>query len=149
MAAIITTGRWEATHADYKTGSPTEGTAAILRLTTDRGTILVPVSVVDRPQLFDLGPVVATPGARRALARAGAGPAPLLARHAQGDWGSLCDEDHDANDQAVRNGDRILSAYEVKGTWVWVITDAVTDGPATPIGLRPRYATTVLLPSEY
>jgi hypothetical protein len=42
-----------------------------------------------------------------------------------------------------------LSAYEVDGTAVWIITDAVTDGPDTPAGLRPRYATTVLLPSEY
>ncbi len=42
MTAVITASRWNAIHPDYKTGSPTEGTAGILRLTTDKGTVLVP-----------------------------------------------------------------------------------------------------------
>ena len=67
MTAVITASRWNAIHPDYKTGSPTEGTAGILRLTTDMGTVLVPAEIVDRRRLFAFGPLVATPGALRAL----------------------------------------------------------------------------------
>ena len=118
MTAIITASRWSAIHADYKTGSPTNGTARILRLTNDKGSVLVPAEIVNRERLFALSPVVATPGALAALLRIGNNAGRFLARHAQGDWGDLCDEDHDMNDQAVRSGERILSAYEVGTTRV-------------------------------
>lgn len=36
---------------------------------------------------------------------------PYLVRHAQGDWGDVCQEDKDANDQALKTGERLLSAY--------------------------------------
>ncbi len=149
MTAVITASRWSAIHPDYKTGCPTEGTAGILRLTTDKGTVLVPTEVVDRRRLFALGPLVATPGALRALVAEGADPARLLSRHGDGEWGALSADDHDANDEAVRSGERILSAYELGSTRLWIITDAETDGPTGPSGVRPRYATTLLLPSEY
>jgi hypothetical protein len=83
------------------------------------------------------------------LVTEGADPARLLARHGAGDWGQLCAEDHDANDEAVRSGARILSAYELGSTCLWILTDAETEGPRGPSGVRPRYATTILLPSEY
>ena len=149
MTAVITTRRWSTIHTDHKTGSPADGTAGILRLTTDLGTILVPAEVVDRRRLFAIGPVVATPGALDALAGEGVDPARLLARHRDGDWGTLCAEDHDTNDHAVRSGARILSAYDLGATRLWIITDAEIDGPADPDGLQPRQATTFLLPSEY
>jgi hypothetical protein len=149
MTAVITARRWNALHPDYKTGSPTEGTAGILRLTTDHGTVLVPTEVVDRRRLFAFGPLVATPGALRALVADGADPARLLSRHGEGDWGALSADDDDANDEAVRSGERILSAYEVGATRLWLITDAETEGPVGPSGVRPRHATTLLLPSEY
>ena len=149
MTAVITANRWNAIHPDYKTGSPSDGTAGILRLTTDKGSVLFPAEVVNRQRLFALGPVVATPGALRALASEGTDAARLLSRHAEGDWGGLCEEDHELNDQAVRSGERILSAYEVGTTRLWVITDAEVEGPVSPAGVRPRYATTLLLPSEY
>jgi hypothetical protein len=41
----ITHREWCRTHADYKTGSPSAGTAKVLRLTA-RGTVLVPVTVI-------------------------------------------------------------------------------------------------------
>lgn len=149
MTAIITTRRWNAIHPDYKTGSPTDGTARILRFTTDKGSVLFPAKVVNRQRLFALGRLVATPGALRALASEGIDVARLLSRHAEGDWGGLCEEDHDLNDQAVRSGERILSAYVAGTTRLWVITDAEVDGPVSPAGVRPRYGTTLLLPSEY
>ena len=136
MTAVITVRRWNAIHPDYKTGSPREGTAGILRLTT-------------RSRLFAFGPLVATPGALRALVREGADPARLLSRHGEGDWGALTADDHDANHEAVRSGERILSVYGLGATRLWIITDAETDGRVGPSGVRPRCATTFLLPSEY
>ena len=149
MTAVITASRWNAIEPNYKTGSPNEGTAGILRLTTDKGTVLVPAEVVNRNRLFAFGPLVATPGALRALVAEGADPARLLSRHGQGDWGALSADDHDANDEAVRSGERILSAYELGSTRLWIITDAEVDGPTGRSGVCPRYATTLLLPSEY
>jgi hypothetical protein len=57
--------------------------------------------------------------------------------------------DGNPNDEAVRSGERILSAYDVGTTRLWIITDAEADGPTGPSGVRPRHATTLLLPSEY
>ena len=65
------------------------------------------------------------------------GFAPLLRRHMSGDWGDLPEEDKRENDQAILNCDRVVSAYNVAGGRVWVITE------------YDRSATTVLLPSEY
>lgn len=86
---------------------------------------------------FSLGRVVATPGALHALDRAGMGALPLLARHQSGDWGQVDAEDRQTNEQALAHGWRLLSAYEVGGAKVWIITEA------------DRSATTVLLPEEY
>ena len=61
-----------------------------------------------------------------------------IARHAIGDWGDLCAEDKEANDDALRVGARVLSAYHIDGGQkFWIITEA------------DRSATTVLLPEEY
>ena len=86
---------------------------------------------------FPLGRTVATPGALELLESLSIAPVDLLKRHQQGDWGQLCDEDKEANDQALIDGDRILSAYEIGGEKVWIITE------------WDRSATTILLPSEY
>lgn len=89
--------------------------------------------------LFPLGRTVATPGAIALMRRAGIGPLQLLSRHHRGDWGCVDAHDAAANDRAVREGARILSAYEpgARGEKVWVITEA------------DRSFTTILLPSEY
>lgn len=88
--------------------------------------------------LFPLGQVVATPGALRALEKAGVMPISLLARHMSGDWGGVCAEDAAENDLSVREGHRILSAYTLPtAVRIWAITEA------------DRSATTLLLPSEY
>lgn len=94
--------------------------------------------------LFSLGQVVATPGAlastnniQRLI---------YLGRHQSGDWGTICEEDREVNDQAVKEGDRIISAYPIdpakpcKGfgdNCLWIITEA------------DRSVTTFLLPEEY
>ena len=61
-----------------------------------------------------------------------------MARHARGDWGDLCPEDKQANDDALSVGARLLSAYHTgDGRKFWIITEA------------DRSVTTVLLPEEY
>ena len=87
------------------------------------------------PARLFLGRVLATPGALDVLDHAST--AALLRRHMLGDWGDLDPEDWDMNDRALVNDDRILSAYTVNGTALWVITEA------------DRSATTILLPEEY
>jgi hypothetical protein len=90
------------------------------------------------PIRFALGRLVATPGALEAMQRTGANPVQYLARHATCDWGDVDAEDWTANDRAVVDGARLLSAYRLPdGTPIWVITEA------------DRSATTFLLPSEY
>ncbi|MCA9908752.1 MAG: hypothetical protein H6832_09270 [Planctomycetes bacterium] len=89
-----------------------------------------------RSDKFELGLTVMTPGARDAIP-----PMQMmraLRRHARGDWGDLDPDDLRANEDALKHGDRLLSAYRTEsGTKFWIITEA------------DRSATTVLLPDEY
>ena len=97
---------------------------------------------ISRPR-FELGRVVATPASLRLLEHAGQSPAEFLDRHVRGDWGDLSDDDCEANEVALRDGSRILSAYAMNaGKKLWIITEA-----ADARGLRA--ATTLLLPEEY
>ena len=87
---------------------------------------------------FSLGEIVATPAALQALADAGQTISFFLAKHVQNDWGEVCAEDKQLNDEAVINGDRILSAYRtLKNERIWIITEA------------DRSLTTILLPHQY
>jgi hypothetical protein len=61
--------------------------------------------------VFPLGFVVATPGARDAFQANNAVFAYYLAKHQCGQWGNLSTEDMRANEQALRHGLRLLSAY--------------------------------------
>lgn len=79
---------------------------------------------------------MATRGAAEGLS-----PADILTaleKHVVGDWGELDESDRAANDSALRDGRRLLSAYRSKeGVRFWIITEA------------DRSVTTVLLPEEY
>jgi hypothetical protein len=93
--------------------------------------------------VFPLGRILATPGALEAIAESGEVPTDFLERHCQGDWGCVPAGDARLNEEAVRTGARILSAYDTRaGARIWVITEAEDDAGA-------RAATTILLPSEY
>jgi hypothetical protein len=102
----------------------------------------------DKPKAvsFSLGRVVATPGALAALEKVGKAPIDYLQRHAKGDWGeALCDEDKQANAEALKHGTRLLSAYNLTPEQkLWIITDGIIDSDT-----GQRYATTLLLPEEY
>ena len=91
-----------------------------------------------KPGLFELGHVVQTPGARDAMTAGFHTPIEFLLRHKQGDWGELGPDDLQANEDALRRGSRLVSAYRTRmDTKLWIITEWT------------RESTTVLLPSEY
>jgi hypothetical protein len=102
------------------------------------------VFVFITPPLFPLGQIVSTPGALKACSPVYL--AHCLNRHAHGDWGNTCDEDKETNNQALIDGDRVLSAYPIDPekpcegfgeNCLWIITEA------------DRSVTTFLLPDEY
>jgi len=97
----------------------------------------------DETKKFSLGRIVATPGALEVLQDAGQDAGEFLARHVTGDWGDLDHEDRQANDAALIDGSRLVSAYKTrKGEKIWVITEATNQ-----FGLR--HSSTVLLPEDY
>jgi len=72
------------------------------------------------------------------MTEAGQSPLEFIARHIKGDWGEVCRDDWALNDEALKDGSRILSAYRTnKQVRLWIITEA------------DRAATTILLPDEY
>ena len=92
----------------------------------------------ERKPLFDLGQLVATPGALAALEKTGQNAMDFLSRHVRGDWGELPKEDKEENQLSLDKGFRLLSSYRTTaGDKLWVITEA------------DRSHTTLLLPEEY
>ena len=92
----------------------------------------------ERKPLFDLGQLVATPGALAALEKSGQSPMDFLSRHVTGDWGEIPEEDRKENQLSLEKGFRLMSSYRTTaGDRVWVITEGT------------RSHTTLLLPDEY
>jgi hypothetical protein len=88
--------------------------------------------------LFELGDIVATPGALATLMASGERPSKYLDKHAAGDYGTLCKEDVRENQRSIKHGGRIMSTYTLdNGRKIWIITEA------------DRSVTTLLLPEEY
>jgi len=58
---------------------------------------------------FELGQIVATPGALAALEKAGQQPGEFLTRHVNREWGDLSDEDRKENDYSLEHGFRLLA----------------------------------------
>ena len=99
--------------------------------------------IADSQPEFVLGRLLITPGALEALERAGQSAIEFLQHHVRGDWGEVDQEDRQANDQALIDGTRILSAHRTSlGEKFWIITEAANEA-------GQRAATTILLPSEY
>lgn len=87
--------------------------------------------------LFVLGQVVSTPNVLRFAEAENIDLLALLARHHQGDWGDVCEEDRESNEEALLMQLRILSSYNFSKDKIWIITEA------------DRSVTTILLPSDY
>jgi hypothetical protein len=109
-------------------------------MNTERTGEMIPVN----KRLFKLGQVVGTPGAIEALEKAGQTPWEFVSLHVAGNWGVVDSEDVEANNQALKDGSRLLSAYILKDgkTKIWVITEAEDDH-------GNRACSTLLLPTEY
>lgn len=89
------------------------------------------------------GYIHATPGALRAISDSGQDLWHFLDRHTSGAWGAVNEEDRRANDEALLDGARLLSAYETpQGVKLWIITDADDED-------GDRANTTVFLPEEF
>jgi len=97
--------------------------------------------------LFETGPVVTTPGIRDMM---NLEPQAIdviqkcLDRHCQGDWGNLCDDDKQLNqdslDEEKEKGftyDSLFSSYETDFGKIYIITEC------------DRSVTTILTPEEY
>ena len=87
-------------------------------------------------QLFETGRILATPGAL-GMEDDGVNLCEYLQRHLAGDWGDLCEEDKQENELSLKQGFRLLSAYDTQGGRLWIITEA------------DRSVTTFLRPEEY
>ncbi len=87
--------------------------------------------------MFDLGQVVATPAALELLAESGIEYSELLCRHHSLESPELDEDDRQANQWAIKNGDRVLSRYTVNGVTLYIITE------------WDRSYTTILLAEEY
>jgi hypothetical protein len=70
----------------------------------------------ERKPLFDLGQLVATPGALAALEKTGQNAMEFLSRHVRGDWGELPEEDILPNHERAKAGMRELGHLTSK---VW------------------------------
>jgi len=57
--------------------------------------------------------------------------------HKAENWGNMPEEDKIANDEALLQGTRVMSSWDLDGKEIWIITEG------------NREITTVLLPEEY
>jgi hypothetical protein len=93
---------------------------------------------LSKQSAFDLGQIVATPGALAVLRKAGQQPGEFLTRHVHREWGDLSDVDRKENDYSLEHGFRLLGGYRTNaGDKIWIITES------------DRSVTTLLLPEEY
>lgn len=64
----------------------------------------------------------------------------IIHRFLTDDWGTLCKEDCQLNEQAKKEGGRIMGAYNTRRGRVYIITDDVLANPQV---------TTILYADEY
>lgn len=87
--------------------------------------------------LFALGQVVSTRNALQFAEAEKIDLVALLLRHHSGDWGDVCEEDRESNEEALLLPLRIMSSYRFVQGSIWIMTEA------------DRSVTTILLPSDY
>ena len=89
----------------------------------------------DKPKLFEIGELVATPSIVQDLSVETS--VSLVKRHISGDYGDLCLSDKKLNNHALKNGGTIFSSYIIDKEKVYIITE------------HDRSVTTVLYSHEY
>lgn len=95
-------------------------------------------------RIYDLGAVVATQGMSDLIANHQSEVTDCIRRHVSGDWGIVGKTDSRLNDKSAEylakgENDRVLSAYLIGKTKIWIISE----------GDKKNRVTTLLLPSEY
>jgi hypothetical protein len=86
---------------------------------------MVTSATVTFETLFELGRLLASPRVLAALAEANSNAV-------AGDWGPLDVLDMKANAEALKNGERTMSAYSLStGVKIWIITEAILMERAT------------------
>lgn len=94
------------------------------------------MSVIAVNPRFNPGRLMITRNAKDTLPHSEVNAA--IQRHLHGDWGELCDLEQQANEDALKNGGRLMSVYSTRdAVKFWIITEADYS------------TTTVLLPSDY
>jgi hypothetical protein len=94
--------------------------------------------VANAKLLFSLGQTVASPACLAKLQESNQSPNEFFFRHQRGDWGLVDEHDRHANEDALKNGARLMSVYRLEiGIKIWCITEA------------DRASTCLLLPDEY
>ena len=93
--------------------------------------------------LFSLGHLFFTPASRELMARHHIDLFALHHQHQHGDWGDLGTDDKNANDQALLDGNRILSAYVIGGKQLYLLTEPVNEESGM------RRSTCLMLAKEY
>lgn len=84
------------------------------------------------------GALIISPGVDALMKAERLDPFHYFGRHILGNWGDICDEDRQLNEDALIFGYRLMSVYDIEpGLKLWIITEA------------DRSATTILLPEEY
>ncbi len=98
------------------------------------------INVLKNDSLFNLGIITITCGIDNKMKHDTAFEIFVLCcleKHRNGDWGCLPPEDAKLNDEALIEGERLLSAYQYNDSKIWIITE------------WDRSRTTVLFPDEY
>ncbi len=100
--------------------------------------MVIPLTVTGK---FPMGRLVVTAGVNDKMAESTDFCKFIIAsmqKYAGADWGQLDVEDRKTNDRALKDGDRILAAYESPNLpKIWIITE------------WDRSVTTILFPDEY
>lgn len=86
---------------------------------------------------FELGQIYLTKGIQEYFSGDFVLVAQLVFMHGMGEWGDLDPEDRKANEDAITNGERIVSVYHTQDEKIYIITE------------WDRSMTTVLLADEY
>lgn len=89
---------------------------------------------------FDLGNVTLTPLAEKRIAEQGLNPVSFVNRHVHCDWSELSANDRKLNQQALKSGKRIVSAYK--------LGSGDESGPLYVLTEADRSETTILLPED-
>ena len=87
---------------------------------------------------FNVGQVIVTPTATRALEAGGQSADDILLRHQSGDWGDVSDYERRVNEEALERSYNLLSIYRTPGGQrVTIVTKG--DRSLTLVHVDPRH----------